>query len=93
MFRCTLSIIYNLDSYEHRAGVRAKLGGDDNWISQYFGKILPWFQKQENMTLNALPNFDSVVHPKDKGMYKYLPFMQVYEINKMINSTLNLYNL
>lgn len=62
--------LWEYDSYEHRAGVRAKLGGDDNWISQYFGKILPWFQKQENMTLNALPNFDSVVHPKDKGFYE-----------------------
>ena len=56
-----------IDSYDHRAGVRAKLAVDENWISQYFGKILPWFQRQENMTLNMLPNFDSVVYPKDKG--------------------------
>jgi len=62
--------LWEYDSYDHRAGVRAKLAVDENWISQYFGKILPWFQRQENMTLNMLPNFDSVVYPKDKGFYE-----------------------
>ena len=59
---------FDIDSYEHRAGVRAKLASDDNWISQYFGKILPWFQKQDNMTLKTLPNFDDVIYPKSQGM-------------------------
>ena len=57
------------DSYEHRAGVRAKLASDDDWISQYFGKILPWLLKQDNMTLSPLPNFETVVYPKNKGAY------------------------
>ena len=62
---------FDTDSYEHRAGVRAKLASDDDWISQYFGKILPWFQSQANMTLSTLPNFDKVVYPENKGLSIY----------------------
>jgi len=62
--------LWEYDSYEHRAGVRAKLASDNDWISQYFGKILPWFQSQANMTLSTLPNFDKVVYPENKGMYE-----------------------
>ena len=55
------------DSYDHRSGVRAKLAGDQGWISQYFGKILPWLQQQENLTLNPLTNFETIVHPTAQG--------------------------
>ena len=64
-----LRFVNILDSYDHRAGVRAKLASDADWISQYFGKILPWFQKQDNMTLTALPNMKTVVYPENKGAY------------------------
>lgn len=67
-----MPILFYIDSYDHRAGVRAKLAADDNWIAQYFGKILPWFQMQENMTLSPLPNFETVIHPKDKGILFHL---------------------
>ena len=40
-----------LDSYQHRASVRAKLGGDAEWQAEYFQKILPWLQHQDNCTL------------------------------------------
>ena len=39
------------DSLSHRASVRAKLAVDQEWQSEYFQKILPWFQHQDNMTL------------------------------------------
>ena len=73
----------NIDSYEHRAGVRAKLASDDDWISQYFGKILPWFQKQDNMTLKSLPNFDDVVYPKSQGMLQQYICKQL-PVNKIV---------
>ena len=68
-----LRFVNILDSYDHRAGVRAKLASDADWISQYFGKILPWFQKQDNMTLTTLPNMKNVIYPENKGAY-YLKF-------------------
>ena len=40
-----------LDSYQQRASVRAKLGGDAEWQAEYFQKILPWLQHQDNCTL------------------------------------------
>ena len=43
-----------LDSYQHRASVRAKLGGDPEWQAEYFQKILPWLQHQDNCTLRRL---------------------------------------
>ena len=39
------------DSYSHRANVRAKLGGDPEWQAEYFQKILPWLQHQDNYTM------------------------------------------
>jgi len=43
--------LWQYDSYAHRAGVRAKLGGDPEWQSEYFQKILPWLHHQDNLTL------------------------------------------
>ena len=44
-------IHFIVDSYSHRANVRAKLGGDPEWQSEYFQKILPWLQHQDNFTM------------------------------------------
>lgn len=46
--------IWEYDSYSHRANVRAKLGGDPEWQSEYFQKILPWLQHQDNFTMKSL---------------------------------------
>jgi len=62
--------LWEYDSYDHRAGIRAKLAVDEDWISKYFGKILPWFLQQDNMTLKTLPNFETILHPKEKGFYE-----------------------
>ena len=58
--------LWEYDSYSHRAGVRAKLGGHQQWQvrlflivspdwivgkEEYFQKILPWLQHQDNMAL------------------------------------------
>jgi hypothetical protein len=39
-------------SYGERAGVRAKLAVDKAWQEEYFQKILPMLQHQENITLD-----------------------------------------
>ena len=42
---------FHLDSYSERAGVRAKLAVDKEWQAEYFQKILPWLQHQDNLTM------------------------------------------
>jgi len=46
--------LWEYDSYSHRAGVRAKLGGHQQWQEEYFQKILPWLQHQNNIALRSL---------------------------------------
>jgi len=48
--------LWEYESLSERAGVRAKLGGDPDWQAQYFQKILPWLQHQDNMTLSSFGN-------------------------------------
>jgi hypothetical protein len=40
------------DSFSARAKVRASLAVDKAWQEEYFQKILPMLQSQENMTLS-----------------------------------------
>merc|ERR1712080_65163 len=46
--------IWEYESYSHRAGVRAKLAADPQWQKEYFQKILPWLQHQDNIGLESL---------------------------------------
>merc|ERR1719327_1342870 len=46
--------LWEYDSYSHRAGVRAKLGGHQQWQEEYFQKILPLLQHQDNMAFRSL---------------------------------------
>ncbi len=43
---------FTAGSYADRAGVRARLAVDRAWQEEYFQKILPMLQHQENITLN-----------------------------------------
>jgi hypothetical protein len=69
-----LKLVVFLDSYVHRAEVRAALAGNQDWFSQYFGKILPMMQKQDNVGLTSIssgtPNVD-VLHPEGKGIISF----------------------
>ena len=49
------------ESYSHRAGVRARLGGDAAWQEEYFQQILPWLQHQDNLTLERWPQSSLVL--------------------------------
>lgn len=65
--------LWEYDSYDHRASIRAKLGNDQEWIGEYFGKVVSMFQTQENMSLNfiKIPLGESqVIHPEGKGLYE-----------------------
>lgn len=55
------------DSLQHRAEVRQKLAGDPAWIGNYFSKILPWLQRQENDVLACLPG-TNVIEAPGKGI-------------------------
>merc|ERR1712241_889708 len=46
--------LWQYESYSHRAEIRARLGGDQEWQQEYFQKILPWLQLQDNLTLESL---------------------------------------
>jgi len=60
--------LWEYDSLAARASVRAKLGGDPDWQAQYFQRILPWLQKQDNLTLNSL--MEPVGPAESAGVYE-----------------------
>jgi len=64
--------LWQYDSYAHRAGVRAKLGSDQEWQSEYFQKVLPWLQHQDNLTLTSM--IEPVVNTGEGGTYELWQF-------------------
>lgn len=60
--------LWQYDSYSHRARVRATLAKDQEWQTEYFQKILPWLQHQDNLTLESM--VDPVLHTEDGGSYE-----------------------
>jgi len=60
--------LWEYGSLNERAGVRAKLGGDPEWQAEYFQKILPMFQNQENYTLTSLSDIAAV--KESGGVYE-----------------------
>jgi len=59
--------LWEYGSLSERAGVRAKLGGDPEWQAEYFQKILPWLQHQDNITLSRMANVSEVDMTKPSG--------------------------
>ena len=52
LFKIPMTLVaHSADSLKHRAEVRAKLAGDETWQCEYFQKVLPMFQHQDNLTL------------------------------------------
>jgi len=61
--------LWEYDSLEHRAQVRANLAGDKEWIERYFSKILPMMSSQENSVLSVIPDV-TFSHSHDEGVYQ-----------------------
>jgi len=62
--------LFKTDNFEHRASIRAKLANDPEWKGEYFGRVVPMFQNQDNLTLTSLSPMDNgadVHHPEGKG--------------------------
>ena len=64
--------IWEYDNYVHRASVRKELAGNQDWISQYFSKILPMMTTQTNVGMMSLDNGNQpdIVHPEGTGVYE-----------------------
>ena len=75
-----------LENYGHRLEVRKALASNQDWISQYFGKILPMMSGQTNVGLISMyrGGKPDLVHPEGQGK----------QISKYINKqTSNLTNM
>merc|ERR1712038_299555 len=64
--------LWQYESYSHRAEIRARLGGDQEWQQEYFQKILPWLQHQDNLTLESLS--EPKPAEEDGGTYELMQF-------------------
>ncbi|XP_023335175.1 protein NipSnap homolog 3A [Eurytemora carolleeae] len=61
--------LWEYGSLNERAEVRAKLGQDQDWQNQYFQKILPMLQNQDNVTLKSLTE-PAAPGPDTSGVYE-----------------------
>ncbi|XP_030648516.1 protein NipSnap homolog 3A isoform X2 [Chanos chanos] len=62
--------IWKYDSYSQRAGVRAALAQDPNWIEQYISKAMPMLTSQDNEVTYLVPWCNIVKPPKENGVYE-----------------------
>jgi len=64
--------LWQYESYSHRAEIRARLGGDQEWQQEYFQRILPWLQHQDNLTLESLS--EPLQAREEGGTYELMQF-------------------
>ena len=58
-----------IENYGHRTEVRKSLASNQDWIDQYFGKILPMMSGQTNVGLISMnrPGKPDLIHPEGQG--------------------------
>ncbi|KAK3852542.1 hypothetical protein Pcinc_040877 [Petrolisthes cinctipes] len=61
--------IWEYESLKHRAGVRARLAGDTEWLGQYVSKAVTMWQGQDNALLTLLPGTELNL-PTGTGVYE-----------------------
>lgn len=70
--------IWQYDSLSHRAEVRAALGKDPEWISQYVSKLLPCLESQVNQVCIATPGVSAhgILAPEElkNGVYQMVSY-------------------
>lgn len=67
------SICLFLDNYLHRADVRKALASNQDWIEQYFGKILPMMSQQTNVGMESMvrPSKPDIFYPQNPGLLSH----------------------
>ena len=72
-----------IENYGHRTEVRKSLASNQDWIDQYFGKILPMMSGQTNVGLISMnrPGKPDLIHPEGQGTY-----VQILKMVKFIYS-------
>ncbi|KAJ8371666.1 hypothetical protein AAFF_G00303420 [Aldrovandia affinis] len=65
--------IWKYDSYAQRAGVRAALAQDPQWIEQYISKAMPMLTSQDNEVTYLVP-WCKVERPPKEGVYELATF-------------------
>ncbi|KAF0040248.1 hypothetical protein F2P81_008483 [Scophthalmus maximus] len=66
--------IWKYDSYSQRAAVRAALGRDPSWISEYISKALPMMSSQDNEVTYAVPWSHLQRPPQEGGVYELVSY-------------------
>ncbi|KAG7458924.1 hypothetical protein MATL_G00225670 [Megalops atlanticus] len=65
--------IWKYDSYAQRAGVRAALAQDPQWIEQYISKAMPMLTSQDNEVTYLVP-WCKIEKPPKEGVYELATF-------------------
>ena len=73
-----------IENYGHRTEVRKSLASNQDWIDQYFGKILPMMSGQTNVGLISMnrPGKPDLIHPEGQGTY-----VQILKMSKTFLKT------
>ncbi|XP_029917236.1 protein NipSnap homolog 3A [Myripristis murdjan] len=66
--------IWKYDSYSQRAGVRAALSQDAQWISEYISKAMPMLTSQDNEVVYLVPWSQIKPPPQEGGVYELVSF-------------------
>ncbi|KAG5849539.1 hypothetical protein ANANG_G00112030 [Anguilla anguilla] len=66
--------IWKYDSYAQRAGVRAALAKDPQWIEQYISKAMPMLTSQDNEVTYLVPWCGLQTPPTEGGAYELATF-------------------
>ncbi|KAJ8247644.1 hypothetical protein GJAV_G00248630 [Gymnothorax javanicus] len=66
--------IWKYESYSQRAGVRAALAKDPEWIEQYISKAMPMLTSQDNEVTYLVPWCRIERPPKEGGVYELATF-------------------
>ncbi|XP_064193748.1 protein NipSnap homolog 3B-like [Anguilla rostrata] len=66
--------IWKYDSYAQRAGVRAALAKDPQWMEQYISKAMPMLTSQDNEVTYLVPWCGLQTPPTEGGAYELATF-------------------
>ena len=73
------------ENYTHRAEVRASLASNQEWIDEYFSKLLPMLTSQTNVGLISMENGSKpdVIYPEGQGGFFLLRKFREIKLHTM----------